>query len=98
MSTSAVVGIVDGISSAVLLAPEFNRRGHPCVHIQSQPVLPAVLSPFKRDDYVDNVIHRGDLDETVSQLGQFELACVIPGCEDGVLLADALSESLGLRT
>jgi biotin carboxylase len=98
MSTRAAVGIVDGISSGVLLAPEFKRRGHPCVHIQSQPVLPALLAPFDRDAYVDNVVHRGNLDETLLRLRQFEPACVIPGAEHGVQLADALSEALGLRT
>jgi biotin carboxylase len=97
MSARAV--IVDGGSTGALLAPEFRRRGHACIHVQSAPVPPAILqgaAGFRPDDYVRNVIHDGDIGRTVAALKQEDLLCVVPGVEPAVELADALSSALAL--
>lgn len=93
------VGIVDGSSTGILLAPEFRRRGHECVHIQSAPKVPDILAgamAFRPEDYVQNVVHDGNLGQTIDALRPNELCCVVPGAETGVELADALSNALGL--
>lgn len=85
--------IVDAVSTGSELAPELARHGVRCVHVQSQPELPqkARLADFER-----HILFRGDVAQLAAELAPLEPAFVVPGCEHGVLLADALSEALGL--
>ena len=67
--------------------------------VQSSEVIPAMYrSTFFPNDFQNIVVHRGDLAKTCDALRAAEVECVIPGCELGVILADQLSERLGLTT
>lgn len=89
--------VVDGYSTGARLAPRFAAAGLPVVHVQSSPSLPEFyLRAFRAGDFVENVIHEGDLEATATRLAAHEPAFVVVGAEPGVPLADALSERLGL--
>ncbi len=94
--TGAAV-VVDAYSTGARLAPRFVAAGLPVVHVQSSPSLPEFyLRAFRAGDFVENVIHEGDLEATAARLAAHEPAFVVVGAEPGVPLADALSERLGL--
>jgi biotin carboxylase len=94
-----LIAIVDAYSTARFFAPLFIARGIDCVHVQSTPRIASVYAPsFRAEEFVDNVVHRGDLDHTVAELARRQPVAVIAGIESGVELADQLSERLGLRT
>ncbi len=94
--------IVDGYGPAKYFPQYFKKHGYECIHVQStlEP-LPA-LSIFNLNDYLINIIHDGNLQNTRNKLIDYaarkhkSIICVIPGIEPGVLLADQLSESLNL--
>jgi biotin carboxylase len=54
--------------------------------------------PLDLSDYVANIVHRGDIQDTIRQLSEYEPTAVITGSELGVELADELSELMGLDT
>jgi len=88
---------VDAYSTGARLAPRFAAAGLPVVHVQSSPVLPDFyLRGFRAGDFVENVVHEGDLEATAAQVAAHKPAFVVVGAEPGVPLADALSERLGL--
>jgi hypothetical protein len=92
-----LAAIVDPYTSGAHLAGALERLGFDCLGIQSQPVVPEVFrSSFRPDDFVDSLGHAGDLVETAEHLARRGVEFVIAGCELGVELADALSETLGL--
>jgi hypothetical protein len=94
--TGAAV-IVDAYSTGSRLAPRFAAAGMPVVHVQSSPRLPDFyMRGFRGGDFVENVIHEGDLEATSARVAAHEPAFVVVGAEPGVPLADALSERLGL--
>jgi hypothetical protein len=94
--TGAAV-VVDAYSTGARLAPRFATAGLPVVHVQSSPRLPEFyLRAFRAGDFVENVVHEGDLEATASRVAAHEPAFVVVGAEPGVPLADALSERLGL--
>jgi biotin carboxylase len=89
--------IVDAYSSGNLLAPEVTGRGLKCVHVQSSPSVPGpALSSFRREHFLDNIIHDEDMVKTLDASSRHNPVCVIAGSETGVELADVLSERLGL--
>lgn len=89
--------VVDAYSTGARLAPRFAAAGLPVVHVQSSPSLPEFyLRAFRVGDFVENVVHEGDLEATAARLAAHEPAFVVVGAEPGVPLADALSERLGL--
>ena len=91
------IAIVDAYSSGNLLAPEFKNRGLKCIHIQSMPkVPPAAESSFCLGDFAANIIHTGNIEETLVACGHYPLLCLVAGSETGVELADILSGRLGL--
>jgi len=99
MPSRPVVAIVDAYSTSRHLAPMFNERGYDCIHVQSTIEQPAPAAPsFRGETFVANIIHRGDLDETVAAIREYDPVALIAGMEIGVELADTLSETLGLRT
>lgn len=69
------------------------RQGIRCVHLQSSAVLPAEA---RLGDFEQHFLFDGDLGRLVSELAMLAPEFVIPGNESGVLLADAVSEALGL--
>ncbi len=92
-----VVLIVDGYSNGRFFPPKLKARGYSCIHMQSRAKVPEVLiSGFRKEDYLEEFIFLGNIDETLSQLQKYNILCVIPGNETGVELADQLSEKMGL--
>jgi biotin carboxylase len=99
MPEKGYVAIVDAYSFTRRLAPEFVKAGYGCVRVQSTPEVPEVYgSSFSLDDYEGNIVHQGDLDETVKALAEYGPVAVVPGGEFGVEFADKLSEAMGLAT
>ena len=89
--------VVDAYSTGARLAPRFAAAGLPVVHVQSSPRLPSFYArAFRAGDFVENVVHEGDLEATAERVGAHDPAFVVVGAEPGVPLADALSERLGL--
>ncbi len=91
------VVIVDAFASARCLAPLFRARGVDCVHVRSTPTIPDVYAAsFQPDDFIADIAHDGDLSATAAAVARYAPLGVLPGIERAVLLADELSEHLGL--
>ncbi|PCI04097.1 MAG: biotin carboxylase [Hyphomicrobiales bacterium] len=102
MNTPTVL-IVDSYSATNLgresLLDKFNDAGVQCVRVQSSPELPTMFQlPTNIASYVGNIIHNGNLDETVTAVSQYSPVAVITGSDVGVEFADTLSERLSLPT
>ena len=81
------------------LLGNFKRAGFGCVRVQSSTELPIVFQmPPNIDQYVANIIHTGNLDETLAALKLYSPVAVVSGSEVGVEFADTLSECLNLPT
>lgn len=82
-------------SSAARLAPAFQAAGYTPIRVRSASEVPRLYhrhaDPFP---YPAELMHRGDLADTTQALAALNTVAVIPGCELGVELADALSEAL----
>ncbi|MBG6064451.1 ATP-grasp domain-containing protein [Micromonospora ureilytica] len=97
--TSDIVVIVDAYSSARDLAPIFRERGFRCVHVRSVAnPHPVYGRSFQAGDFIADIVHDGDVAATAAAVERHSPACLIPGTESGVELADILSERLGLRS
>ncbi|MBN1684980.1 MAG: ATP-grasp domain-containing protein [Gammaproteobacteria bacterium] len=91
--------IVNGHRIGVTYAPRLKVRGYDCVHVQSSRDLPASCSnSFVPNDYIENIIYTGNLDEIIQKLAKYPIEFVLPGNETAVELADVLSEQMGLRS
>jgi biotin carboxylase len=96
MGKSGHVVLVDAYAPSRGLAPEFRNAGFECVRVQSTSNVPKVYQgALNLDDYVCNLVHRGNIEETTRAVSAFDPVAVIPGGELGVELADALSAALG---
>ena len=94
-----VIIIVGAYSTGQYLAPNFIARGYPCVHIQPGKVInPYFYSSYKPDNFIKNIVWDENDNEVLKQLSEFQVNIIIPGSEMAVLLADRLSEKLGLYT
>lgn len=92
-----VAVVVDAYSTGARLAPRFKAAGLDVVHVQSNPnESPFYIERLRRGDFVENVVHEGDLEATAERVAAYAPAFVVVGSEPGVLLSDALSERLGL--
>ncbi len=94
------VVIVDGFSSGNLLAPAIKAYGYTPIHLLSSADMPAnALASLNWNDFDKKLrfTHRND-EATLEALKEFPIDYVIPGSEAGVLLADRLSEKLGVQT
>ncbi len=97
MTVHGAAVVVDAYSTGARLAPRFAAAGLPVVHVQSSPRLPDFyMRAFRAGDFLENVVHEGDLEATAERVAAHEPAFVVVGAEPGVPLADALSERLGL--
>jgi hypothetical protein len=95
--TGGAAVVVDAYSTGARLAPRFAAAGMPVLHVQSSPTLPHFYERgFRAGDFVENVVHEGDLEATAARVAAHDPAFVVVGAEPGVPLADALSERLGL--
>ncbi|GLW73265.1 hypothetical protein Kpho02_55640 [Kitasatospora phosalacinea] len=93
------VVLVDAFASARCLAPLFKARGYDCVHLRSTPEIPeAYAASFRPADFTADLAHDGDLARTAEAVAAHGPVALIPGVERAVLLADALTERLGLPT
>ena len=82
-------------STGTELAHGFRSAGYTPVRVQSTPEVPIALRG-QPDDYPYDVdiVHHGDLPETLAALMPFQPVAVVACTEPGVELADALSEAL----
>lgn len=96
--TSKICALVDAYSTASQYPKWFAKHGYSCIHIQStvEP-LPIFRTTFG-EPYLTNIVHQGDIGQTAAEVAKYAPVCLIAGVEPGVLLADALSEKLGLLT
>jgi biotin carboxylase len=80
------------------IAPTFRAAGADCVRVQSAPEAPGVYrsSAPTFENYVDNIVHDGDLEKTVAALEQYRPVAVVAGGEYGVAFTDVLAEAMGL--
>lgn len=93
-----VAAIVDGYSTGNFLPDAFDRLGVTVVHVQGDEELnPSTLVP-DLTKYSDAIVCADDsqLDTAVKALRQHNPIAVLAGQEPGVILADRLSELLGL--
>jgi biotin carboxylase len=97
MSSRPVAVLVDAYAAGGHLAPAFERAGAGCVHVQSTPSLIESWPTPDLSVYDANVVHE-DIDKTVAVLSDYPVVCVVAGHEPGVLLADELSDAMGLPT
>lgn len=87
--------IVDGASTACYLAPAFRANGVNCVHVISSPDFPSSFQKFfKKEDYVRQIEHDGDMESTLWKLRDLRIGAVLHGLDAGLVLADALAERL----
>lgn len=94
-----VIVIVGGYSTGQYLAPNFVARGYQCVHVQpGANLIPYFLSSYRADCFIKNIIWDDNDDEVLKELLKFKVKIIIPGCEAAVLLADRLSDRMGLFT
>jgi biotin carboxylase len=89
--------MVDAYAAGEHLPPAFARAGADCVHVQSTPEFIDATPPPDLTPYEANVVHV-DIDKTVAALSGYPVVCVVAGQEAGVLLADELSDAMGLPT
>jgi biotin carboxylase len=93
------IAIVNAYSSANQLPASFAARNVQVVHVQSGGHIPSMMvSTFRPGDFVDNVIHEGDMTVTCARLKQLGVRQVIAGAEYGVELAEALADAYGCPT
>lgn len=87
------VVIVDPYSSGAFYAPAFKEAGVSVVAVVSSPTPPAVYaSSYHPADFAQIIVADSvDLSGAVAQLRDLRPRCVLPGCESGVELADALA-------
>lgn len=94
-ASSRPVAVVDPFDAGHLMAQELVRREYSCVGVVSSEHIAAEIAA-KCDTrlHAMAIHHRGDIAKTAAALRAHEVNCILPGCETGVNLADALSESL----
>ncbi|MBW4503329.1 MAG: ATP-grasp domain-containing protein [Scytonema hyalinum WJT4-NPBG1] len=84
--------IVDPYSSGAFFAPAFAEAGVPVVAVVSSPAPPEVYaSSYRPQDFSQIIIATEDLSEVVNKLRELRPRCILPGCESGVELADAIA-------
>ncbi|MEU9047978.1 MULTISPECIES: ATP-grasp domain-containing protein [unclassified Kitasatospora] len=89
-------GIVDGYSTGRFLVAQLRDYGAECVHVSSQPDMPAYFSAaHDPSNYVEDLGHDPDPRRVADRLRDLGVATVLPGTESGVLLADELTGLLG---
>ena len=91
--------VVDAYTTGRFIAPLINANGYLCVHIKSNKnIIPAYRPSFIESNFIQNLIFEGDIEPIKEYLKQFDVLGVIPGTETGVMFADLISQTLGLKT
>ncbi|GAA2466386.1 ATP-grasp domain-containing protein [Streptomyces macrosporus] len=88
----AVVVIVDPLRAGTKLAQLFNGLGHRCVAVLSEESDSDFWrASFRPRDFLLTLEEADGFDALLRGLGEYEVACVVPGGESGVDLADRLT-------
>jgi hypothetical protein len=91
------VVIVDGYSTGHELLHELLERNVECLHIQSEPQLPAVAAgAFDRMPYDGDLGYVGRFGAAIRLLADLEPDAVVAGSEWGVTFAERVAHGLGL--
>lgn len=92
-----VPAVIDPFDAGYLLVQEFRRRGCGVIGVvSSEDIDPEITGKSEPESFRQCILHGGDVRETSGQLRRACVGAVLAGCETGVMLADSLSESLGL--
>jgi len=97
MTKQQVAVVVDPYSSGKYLLPEFQRRQMPMVGIRSSLDLAQFWLDQYNETYFVKSIDFTSMDQVLKELSEFDVVMVVPGSEPGVLLAEDLIASFGLR-
>lgn len=90
--------IVDGTSTAASYAPMFRAYGIPCVHLFSSYSVSQSFGQFINEhDYIECLIHNGDLGSTLSRLSHRNISVILHGMDSALALVDTLSHVLKLE-
>ncbi|MGK5642059.1 ATP-grasp domain-containing protein [Streptomyces sp. URMC 126] len=100
MTQNGYVALVDASPTDLSggLVAAFRNAGYACVHVQSTPVRPQLYRSVEPAGCAAEIVHRGDLEETLRELSRYRPLAVVPDSEYGVPFADLLSERLRLPT
>ncbi|MEV6328783.1 ATP-grasp domain-containing protein [Streptomyces sp. NPDC051909] len=93
MTPPLTVAVVDADGIGAFLPAALARHGARSIHVRSDT--PDVHYGGGLVDMEVEVVHHGDVRATAAALREHGVGFVVPGCESGVLLADALSAELG---
>jgi biotin carboxylase len=97
MHSPPFVVIVDSYAPTQILVDQFRKAGAQLVRVQSTVDIPHVYQGWAGPtEYVANIVHTGDMAETIAQVDKYQPTAVVAGGEIGVELADALAEALDL--
>jgi len=89
--------VVDAVSTGRHLPAALAGFGLRTVHVQSRPDLPVYVAKSKPTEaFADEFVVDGNLDAVVEQAAEMKPEFCIPGAEIRVMMADTLSERLGL--
>jgi CelD/BcsL family acetyltransferase involved in cellulose biosynthesis/biotin carboxylase len=92
-----VVAIVDPYDAGAMLAPAFAEHGVASVMVGSTAEVPLeARAAFDATAFRDLLFCHGDIAESVAALRGHGVSHVLAGSERGVMLADRLSEALGV--
>jgi hypothetical protein len=96
-SSSRVVILAEGVSSGSFLPARLTKRGYKVYHLRPTHDIPPFLAKsFHPKDYVGEIIHDGNIQETLQRIRELRPLAIIAGSERGVFLTDTISEDLGL--
>ncbi|MCH9744414.1 MAG: ATP-grasp domain-containing protein [Gammaproteobacteria bacterium] len=91
--------VVDGYSSGKFYVDEFKKKGCQVWHVQSHHEIYSVFAGCHVGDKYDNLLifDGTNYDDIIAQLKMFGPDAVIAGTESGVMFADKINQSLGLK-
>jgi hypothetical protein len=97
----SICAVVDAYSTGRVLAPLFAAHGYETVHVRSGTYIADFFKPsFRPGDFLEDIDCEGQIGLLSERLcaGNRRVLCVVPGAESGVVVADALSERLGVAS
>merc|ERR1712217_992619 len=105
-ASEQVIAVCDPVSTGGAIAAELSSRGYQMIKVWTSAVTEEfkdhVPSVAKTMAWLGEITEKQTIEETCAEVkalvGERELVGVIVGGETGVILADELSEALGLRT
>jgi biotin carboxylase len=95
----AYVVLVGAFSTGRFLPYLFKGLGYDCIHVNAHTHMPERYTAGYSENkflYIEDIQFNGDVEACALTLKKYPIACIIPGTESGVWLADALNEKLGI--